>query len=61
MAYLGFYFGGGGGSKYFGKLGVFAWLCIVLHARGVRGYAPPRNLKKWCNLVRFGEYFVKIL
>ena len=46
MAYLGFYFGGGGGgvgSKYFGKVGVFAWLCIVLHARGVRGYAPPRK------------------
>ena len=36
-------------------------LCIILHARGVRGYAPPSKLKKWCNLVRFGEYFVKIL
>ena len=60
MAYLGFYFGGGG-LKYLGKVGVFAWLCIVLHARGVRGYALPRKLKRWCNLVRFGEYFVKIL
>ena len=58
MAYLGFYFGGGGVQNIFGKLGVFAWLCIVLHARGVRGYAPPRKVFE---MVRFGEYFVKIL
>ena len=61
MAYLGFYFGGEGVQNIFGKVGVFAWLCIVLHARGVRGYAPPRKFLKMVNLVRFGEYFAKIL
>ena len=28
--------------------------------RGVRGHAPPRKFLKWCNLVRFRKYFVKI-
>ena len=27
-------------------------------ARGVRGHAPRENFLKWCNLVRFGVYFV---
>ena len=55
MAYLGFYFGGDGGvQNIFGKVGVFAWLCIVLHARGVRGYAPPRKLLK---NVEFGAFW----
>ena len=50
--------GGGGGSKYFLKSG---GICIARsHAftRGVQGYAPPRQFFK---MVRFGEYFAKIL
>ena len=54
MAYLGFYFGGEGVQNIFGYLGVFAWLCIVLHARGVRGYAPPR---KFLKIVQFGAFW----
>ena len=57
MAYLGFYFGGGGGGrvkKILGKVGVFAWLCIVLHASRVRGYAPTRKSKK---MVQFGAFW----
>ena len=53
VAYLGFYFGGGGGSKYLGKVGVFAWLCIVLHARGSGDMLPRENFKNgaiWCVL-----------
>ena len=48
MAYLGFHFGGG--SKFSGKVGEFAWRevpCSVWRshafARGVRGHAPPRK------------------
>ena len=67
VAYLGFHFRGG--SKYFGKVGVFAWRfapCSAWQshafARGVRGHMLTRqNFKKWCNLVSFGEYFAKIL
>ena len=54
MAYLGFYFGGGGGvQNIFGKVGVFAWLCIVLHARGSGGMLPREHKKNgaiWCVL-----------
>ena len=28
---------------------------------GFGGMLPRENLKKWCNLVRFREYFAKIL
>ena len=61
MAYLGFYFRGEGGGipNNFGKVGVFAGLCIVLHARGSGGMLPRENFKKLCNLVRFGEYLLK--
>ena len=63
VAYIGFLFrGGGGGLKYFGKVGVFA--------RGDRSHAftmafggmfSGEDFEKWCNLVRFGEYFAKTL
>ena len=56
VAYLGFHFGGGG-KYFFGKVWVFAWRSHAF-ARGVRACSPG-NL--WCNLVRFGEYFSKIL
>ena len=55
VAYLGFR---GGGSKYFCKSGgIFmalfalcsAWLCHAF-ARGVRGYAPPRQFLKMVRL-----------
>ena len=36
VAYLGFHFGGGGGSKYFWKSGVFAWRSHAI-ARGFGG------------------------
>ena len=29
----------------------------AVHGKGVRGQAPPRKFKKWCDLVRFGGYF----
>ena len=53
-------FRGGGGSKFSGKVGVFAWrfapcrawLCHVF-ARRVRGHAPPRNFLK---MVQFGAF-----
>ena len=61
MAYLGFHFGGGGGvENLFVKVGVFA-LQRHAFARGFGGMVPRENLKKWCNVVRFGEYFAKIL
>ena len=59
VAYLGFHFGGG--SKFFWKSG---GICMVLRhalARGFGGMLPRENFKKWCNLVRFREYFAKIL
>ena len=56
VAYLGFHFGGGGSKYFFVKVGVFAWR--EAFARGVRGHAPP---KKFLKMVRFGEYFAKIL
>ena len=44
VAYLGFHFGGGGG----GVQNIFVKV-------GVFAWR-----EKWCNLVRFGEYFAKI-
>ena len=61
VAYLGFHFGGV--QNFSGKVG-------VLHAArgeatrlvgGFGGMLPRENFKKWCNLVRFREYFAKIL
>ena len=48
MAYLGFHFGGGGGSKFFWKSG----RCHAF-ARGVRGHAPQR---KFFKMVQFGAF-----
>ena len=61
VAYLGFYFGWGGGEVF--KIVLEKWgICMVLqnHAfsRGVWGYAPPG---KFLKMVRFGEYFAKFL
>ena len=58
MAYLGFYFRGV--QNFSGKVGVFAWRSHAF-GRGVRGHAPPRKFLKRCNLVRFREYYAKIL
>ena len=62
VAYLRFYFGegGGGGQNICVKVGVFAWRSHVF-ARGYGGMLPQEIFFKWCNLVRFGEYFAKIL
>ena len=51
MAYLGFHFGGV--QNISGKVGVFVW--------GFGGMLPREHFKKWCNLVRFREYFAEIL
>ena len=66
VAYLGFHFGGV--QNFSGKVGVFVWReapCSAWRshafARGVRGMLPRENFKKLCNLVRFREYFAKIL
>ena len=53
--------GGGGGSKFFWKSG---GICMAIATRllgGFGGMLPRENFKKWCNLVRFREYFAKIL
>ena len=62
VEYLGFHFGGGGVQNIFWKSGgISAWQSHTF-AMGVnRGHALPRKFFKWCNLVRFGEYFAKIL
>ena len=60
VAYLGFHFGGGV-QKFSGKVGVYnAWReapCSALRshafARGVRGYAPPRNFFKMVQFCAF--------
>ena len=64
MAYLGFHFGGV--QNFSGKVGMFAWRetpCSAWRshafARGFGGMLPRENFKKWCNLVRFREYFAK--
>ena len=66
VAYLGFHFGGV--PNFSGKVGEFAWRetpCSAWRshafARGFGGMLPRENFKKWCNLVRFREYFAKIL
>ena len=41
VAYLGFYFGGGGVQNIFVKVGVSAWQSHAF-ARGVWGHAPPK-------------------
>ena len=46
--------GGGGGSKFF--IGEATRLL-----EGFGGMLPRENFLKWCNLVRFREYFAKIL
>ena len=38
-AYLGLYFGGGGGQAIFGRVGQLHAACLL----GGRGHAPPRN------------------
>ena len=60
MAYLGFYFGGGGVQNFSGKVGVFAWReapCSAWRshafARGIWGHAPPR---KFLKMVQFGAF-----
>ena len=51
--YLGFLFGGGGGSKcFFENVGVFAWREARLLI-GVQGHASPKKKKNraiWCDL-----------
>ena len=59
VAYLGFHFGGG--SNFSGKVGEFAWREATRLLGGFGGMLPRENFKKWCNLVRFREYFAKIL
>ena len=74
VAYLGFHFGGGGGSKFFWKSGGICMspsaIYIYIYAArgkttrllgGFGGMLPLEIFKKWCNLVRFREYFVTIL
>ena len=48
---------GGGGQEFFFQI----WELACREARGVRGYAPPKNFLKRCNLVRFRVYFDQIL
>ena len=57
-----------GVQNFSGKVGVFAWREAPSSAwrshafvRGFGGMLPLENLKKWCNLVRFREYFAKVL
>ena len=52
-----------GGSKFFWKSG---GICMARGEAtrllgGFGGMLPRENFKKWCNLVRFREYFAKIL
>ena len=52
--------GGGGGFKIFlDKWGYLHGAKRLLGGFG--GMLPRENFKKWCNLVRFMEYFAKIL
>ena len=53
-------FQGGGGFKLFLEIvGAFATRLLGVF-RG-QGNAPPKFFLKWCNLLRFGEDFAKIL
>ena len=66
-AYLGFYFEGG--FKIFLEKWGYLHGALRHAARGKAtrllggfgGMLPRENFKKWCNLVRFREYFAKIL
>ena len=49
-------FRGGGVQNIFGKVGVFAWRSHAF-ARGVRGLAPPRKLKKMVQSGAFWRIF----
>ena len=52
----------GGVQNFFGKVGVFAWRFEATRLLGgFGGMLPRENFKKWCNLVRFREYFAEIL
>ena len=57
VAYLGFHFGGG--SKFVWKSAARGEATRLLGGFG--GLLPRENFLKWCNLVRFREYFAKIL
>ena len=66
MAYLGFYFGGGGGQIFLDKWGYLHG--AKRHAArgeatrllgGFGGLLPRENFLKWCNLVRFREILLK--
>ena len=59
MAYLGFYFGGGG-QNILEKRGYLHGYVLYCMLGGSGGMLPRENFKKWCNVVHFGEYFVKI-
>ena len=62
MAYLGFYFWGGGRvQNILEKWGYLHGYVLYCMLGGSGGMLPREKFKKWCNLVRFGEYFVKIL
>ena len=59
VAYLGFYFVGGGegwGQNVFGKVGVFGYLhgAKPRVASGVWGHAPPR---KFLKMLQFGAFW----
>ena len=66
VAYLGIHFGGGGFKIFLEKLGyLHGAKRHVARGRATRllggfGGMPHReNVLKWCNLLRFGEYFAK--
>ena len=50
-----------------GRFKIFLEKCGYLHGEATRllggfgGMLPQENFKTWCNLVRFREYFAKIL
>ena len=61
-------FGRGGGMNFFFRFGNLhvakrhaAHGEAMRFARGFGGMPPRENFLKWCNLVRFGEYFDQIL
>ena len=51
----------GEGSKFFWKSGGNLHGEATRLLGGFGGMLPRENFKKWCNLVRFREYFAKIL
>ena len=50
---------GGGAKKFFFQIWKFACRFALLGGSG--GMPPREKFFKWCNLVRFGVYFDKIL